>query len=609
MKKLIYPTILLVLFSLTDIFGQKGSLTVSFVARDFYTHDTLSLDSVFVENPARNCDTTIYGGHAKLMLVWAGIDELTNINGLQLAQNYPNPFAGSTRCTLKLQDKKNIKVTLTNVHGKQLATLQKTLACGTHTFTIKTSAGGIYFLKVSDGNASKTLKLNSIHSSGKNNFSIYYSGNEDLPESSKKNTQNRGFTFLPGDVLNMTGYTSGYEGNTLSAAPLEDYTAYFTTKPNYLSLHADSTWGYVPIHASFSSITNIPNLTSWHWDFGDGETSDLQYPTHNYTTPGTYYTVTLTVQGDFGNYSTEKVSYIHTLPLPAGVDFVADITDGMAPMDVHFVAETNIPNPINWVWSFGDGNGAQHVQNPYHNYQDIGVYTVTLQVYDNNGVTSKTKEDYIYVNYCPSTVTDADGNVYNTIAIGSQCWMQENLNVGTKINSEEAQNNNGVLEKYCFNNSTSNCNTYGGLYQWGEYMQYDYYTEGVQGICPNGWHIPTYDDFWKLICVAGTVGTSGGSLKETMYAHWDSPNTGADNLTGFTALGAGYFEIPYINDPWWSRFKIQTRFGTSTSVDVNWTDDKLIRYISLQSSFGEYSAGENWILDAVSIRCVKDQSE
>ncbi|MBK7631804.1 MAG: hypothetical protein IPJ23_14080 [Ignavibacteriales bacterium] len=82
-----------------------------------------------------------------------------------------------------------------------------------------------------------------------------------------------------------------------------------------------------------------------------------------------------------------------------------------------------------------------------------------------------------------------EGKTYGTVLIGTQCWMKENLNVGTMIQGNSNQSNNGVKEKYCYNNDTANCSIYGGLYQWNEAMQY-VTTEGARGICPEGW-IPT----------------------------------------------------------------------------------------------------------------------
>jgi uncharacterized protein (TIGR02145 family) len=144
---------------------------------------------------------------------------------------------------------------------------------------------------------------------------------------------------------------------------------------------------------------------------------------------------------------------------------------------------------------------------------------------------------------CPGipTVTYA-GQTYNTVYIGAQCWLKENLNVGTKINSTTSgyqQTNNGIIEKYCYNNNIANCAIYGGLYEWPEAMQY-VTTEGVQGICPAGWHIPTDAEWTTLTTFLGGESVAGGKMKEAGFAHWNSPNTGATNESGFTGLPGGY---------------------------------------------------------------------
>src|SRR5664280_354510 len=125
------------------------------------------------------------------------------------------------------------------------------------------------------------------------------------------------------------------------------------------------------------------------------------------------------------------------------------------------------------------------------------------------------------------------GKTYNTIQIGAQCWLKENLDVGTMIDSLANSGNNGIIEKYCYNNNPANCTTYGGLYQWDEAMQY-VTTQGTQGICPSGWHIPTYAEFTTLLT---TVSGDGNKLK----AIGQGTGTGAGtNTSGFSALLAGY---------------------------------------------------------------------
>ncbi len=80
------------------------------------------------------------------------------------------------------------------------------------------------------------------------------------------------------------------------------------------------------------------------------------------------------------------------------------------------------------------------------------------------------------------------------------------------------------------------------MYQWNESMQY-VVTPGAQGICPTDWHIPTDDEWTTLTIFLGGANIAGGKMKETGTVHWASPNTGATNSSGFTALPGGYREL------------------------------------------------------------------
>ncbi|OQX82229.1 MAG: hypothetical protein B6D64_00920 [Bacteroidetes bacterium 4484_276] len=130
------------------------------------------------------------------------------------------------------------------------------------------------------------------------------------------------------------------------------------------------------------------------------------------------------------------------------------------------------------------------------------------------------------------------GQSYRITGIGNQCWTAENLNVGNRINGNIEMTNNGTIEKYCYNNDPANCDTLGALYSWNEMMTYST-TPGIQGICPNGWHLPTSQEINTLIGYFGGMYTAGGKMKETGIYHWNPPNTGATDTGGFTALPGG----------------------------------------------------------------------
>jgi uncharacterized protein (TIGR02145 family) len=193
---------------------------------------------------------------------------------------------------------------------------------------------------------------------------------------------------------------------------------------------------------------------------------------------------------------------------------------------------------------------------------------------------------------CPGTPTVTyGGKVYNTIMIGSQCWMKENLNIGTMIAFNVGQSNNGTIEKFCAYDDTARCAVYGGLYQWDELMQY-VTTEGVQGICPSGWHIPSDAEWSTLISNAG----DGGDLKEAGLEHWFAPNTGATNASGFTALPSGYYTVGSLfgyrdTGIFWS--------STQTSSTKAWDNDVKYSVTTINHAGRPKSY-------AFSVRCVKN---
>lgn len=169
--------------------------------------------------------------------------------------------------------------------------------------------------------------------------------------------------------------------------------------------------------------------------------------------------------------------------------------------------------------------------------------------------------------------TDADSNHYAIVHIGSQTWMAENINVGTMINGSHQQNQSPYIEKYCYLNLVSHCIVYGGLYQWDELMQ-NAYTQGVKGICPDGWHIPSDAEWTAMTDHLGGSLVAGRLLKETGTAHWAWPNVVSTNSSGFTALGGG-MRMP---GGVWNAVYYEARFWTSTPYNNLWKFSRNLYY-------------------------------
>ena len=143
------------------------------------------------------------------------------------------------------------------------------------------------------------------------------------------------------------------------------------------------------------------------------------------------------------------------------------------------------------------------------------------------------------VNVFVNGVFDTEMHYYGMVTIGTQTWMAENLNSGSMIylNDGAVQTNNDIIEKYCYEDLESNCDIYGGSYLWDEMMDWHPEDNGIvgttQGICPAGWHIPT-DNEWRTLESYLSI-NPGGKMKDTSSL-WRSPNVGATNESGFTAL-------------------------------------------------------------------------
>jgi uncharacterized protein (TIGR02145 family) len=158
------------------------------------------------------------------------------------------------------------------------------------------------------------------------------------------------------------------------------------------------------------------------------------------------------------------------------------------------------------------------------------------------------------------SVTDYDGNEYATLVIGTQVWMGENLK---SLHYSDGTVINGVCS---YNNSDSLAEIYGRLYRWEAAMRgaasSNLIPSGVQGVCPAGWHLPSYDEWGILLDQFGGEFEAGAKLKEADTTHWMPPNTGATNASGFTALPGGYranpdgsFQVLGYTGFWWTSYK------------------------------------------------------
>lgn len=186
----------------------------------------------------------------------------------------------------------------------------------------------------------------------------------------------------------------------------------------------------------------------------------------------------------------------------------------------------------------------------------------------------------LFPNFVSSqTITDIDGNVYNTITIGTQVWTKENLKVTHYRNGDQIPNVTDIVQwcsltsgAYCsYDNDSANAAVYGMLYNW-------YAVNDSRSLAPAGWHVPTYSDLDSLQIYLGYDLVAGGKLKEVGTSHWMSPNTGASNESEFTALPGGQrtdsfyscmFSEITTQGYWWSSTEMDTTYPWGINISYN----------------------------------------
>lgn len=225
---------------------------------------------------------------------------------------------------------------------------------------------------------------------------------------------------------------------------------------------------------------------------------------------------------------------------------------------------------------------------------DDGVYSVVIT--DNRYCRMKQDNIIVYREF----TDDRDGQIYRAIEIGDQIWMAENVNFGKYIESAKQPTRVGAIEKYCYNDEENNCKSLGGLYSWDEMMDYkrsdDGEVGGVQGVCPDGWHIPTDKEWQQLATYLGGDLSIGNKMKNFLY--WTIPlQDGSLTTTGFSALPAGRMD----NTGTYYYIGNSTSFWSATKAD----GDKAWHRTLTDRSAALYR-GSSHISLRFSVRCVKD---
>ncbi len=605
MKKTTFLILIICMGIVTFTFSQKASITLTFTAVNNAQY--VLLDSVYIENLTQGGDTTIYAPQSSLVIENVGIDDVSIENQtMTLSQNYPNPIRQQSNVNLFLPEKEDITIRIHNLIGQVVTSFKGKLSNGNHSFTFYPGNEDIYMLTVFASSGSQSIKMVNITRNGNKQCKIVYCSNSNNENAFKSLQSTMGFVFSYGDELRYIGYAKTTEqiagAGVLEDAPQMDKSYEFEIsagmpcQEELYVMYEGQQYNTVQIGNQCWLKENLNVGTRIDGEYGQVDNGLLEKYCYNDEEDS------CTVYGALYQWK-EMMQYSTTQGVqgicPDGWHVPTDaewctLTQFIDPnVDCNLVGLIGIDVGIKMKSTSGwvmDGNGTDifgftaipsglriaSVGN-FLLHGEAGYFWTSTKAGLNNGwfrrlgwdfwgiIQDNDSKDYGMPVRCikgtPSswvcgdTIHDSrDNMVYSTVEIGEQCWMQENMNIGVKIDGDYDQANNGLIEKYCYNNEEDSCDTYGGLYQWDEVMQYNTITP-AQGICLPGWHIPS-DEEWQQL--EGEVDSqynypdpiwyqtgfrgfdAGGNLKETDTIHWLPPNLGATNSSGFTGLPGGY---------------------------------------------------------------------
>ncbi|MDX9694685.1 MAG: FISUMP domain-containing protein [Bacteroidales bacterium] len=318
------------------------------------------------------------------------------------------------------------------------------------------------------------------------------------------------------------------------------------------------------------------------------------------------YTIRIELTDNSNGQSIKEISYPINGSAPI-VNFGSDVKDHLTGKAIKFT-DSSLYDPIGWLWDFGDGSTST-LENPSHVYNVPGNYTVSLTATNPYGSKTKTLTDYITV--YDTLVTDYDNNSYKVVKIGKQYWMAENLKTthyadGTALfdGTGSGDLSDDITSKYYFayDNNVSNVAIYGRLYTWAAVMNgaasSNANPSGVQGVCPDNWHVPSKAEWDQMISFLGGADIAGSKLKATGYDYWMYPNTAASNESEFNGLPGGVkayneeFLYLGIEGNFWSSFSITNISAGNFSLINN--DSRIIVELNVLK------------FSSSSVRCVRD---
>ncbi|HRR04010.1 MAG TPA: FISUMP domain-containing protein, partial [Bacteroidales bacterium] len=316
--------------------------------------------------------------------------------------------------------------------------------------------------------------------------------------------------------------------------------------------------------------------------------------------------------------TTDTISNITSVTATSG----GNVTfDGNSPVTARGVCWSTSQNPTTTDPHTTDGNNLGTFTSNITNLTPNTTYYVRAYATNDIGTAYGNEVSFTTPDFPPNcgTVTDRDGNVYKTVIIGSQCWMRENLRT-TKYADGTAillgtSTNSSTPYRYYPNNNSSNVSTYGYLYNLAAALYNEECSSnnpsGVQGICPDGWHLPSSLEWWDLrdtlqLEPSHHCNDDDQNLAKALASSsgWNSHDgtctvgndLTANNSTGFSSVPAGFYNSGYFN--FGEHSYMWTTTGNKNVYSIRYT----IKYNEAVLGFDSDQAHK-----AYSVRCVRDE--
>ncbi len=371
-----------------------------------------------------------------------------------------------------------------------------------------------------------------------------------------------------------------------------------TPQPTQAAAGDDQAFYDETTEATLAANTPEQETGLWTIESGEGGSfADATLPETTFTgQPCTAYILAWTISNSCGESSNLVDITFFATPTVANAGNDTLILGGELSVNLN----ANTPEMGDGIWTIisGDGGILDDATNPTTLFTGQPYVEYTLQWAISTACDTTTDEVNVTFNpwQCGLPFTDArDGQSYETVQIDEQCWMAENLAYLPEV-SPSSQGNNTDPYYYVYNyqgsdvteaKATTNYQTYGVLYNWPSSLD----------ACPANWHLPADAEWTTLTSYLGGEGVAGGKMKETGTTHWNSPNTGATNSSGFTGLpgGARHTDGTFDNLGGYGDFWSSTELSTASAWlrNLGYGSDSAFRYY--------YTKGYGY-----SVRCLRD---